>query len=147
MFELQNMAGLQRIPGAQMDFITLRTANTPGATRFLRQLFVEQRFVDRLYSLLPGQSESLDTVPLVMEFKPDQSFYCLKSLTTQRPNTQQFQSAKPMLLVRTERAETHSLAAVHFNPSNILQRARFEFARQPEPEEQEPTEEDQKDAT
>jgi hypothetical protein len=52
-----------------------------------------------------------------------------------------------MLLVRTERAETHSLAAVHFNPGNILQRTRFEFAQQPEPEAEEQTEEDQKDAT
>jgi len=146
-FELQNLARLQRIPTEQMNFIKLRTANTPGAGKFLRQLVVEQRFVSRLYSLLPAQSDALDKVPLVMEFKPDQSFYCLKSLSAQRPNIQQYEQAKPMLLVRTERVETHSLAAVHFNPNNILQRTRFEFARQPEPEEQEQTEEDQKDAT
>jgi hypothetical protein len=146
-FELQNLAGLQKIASEQMDFIAVQTANSPGASKFLNQLVIEQRFVNRLYSLIPAQSDTLTKVPLVMEFKPDQSFYCLKNLSIQRLDEQQFQSLKPMLLIRKDRVETHSLAAVHFNPKSILSRTRFEFAEQPEPETDAPAEEAQEDAT
>jgi len=146
-FEVQHLAGLQKIPTEQMDFIALQAANSPGAAKFLRQLFVEQRFVNRLYSLIPAQSDTLDKAPLVMEFRPDQSFYCLKRLSVQRVNQQQFEAAKPMLLVRTDRVETQSLAAVHFNPSNILERTRFRFAPKQEPEKEEQAAEEQRDAS
>ena len=112
-----------------------------------QSLLVEQRFINRLYSLIPAQGNTLEKAPLVMEFKPDQSFYCLKSVTVQRVNQQQFEQAKPMLLVRTDRVETQSLAAVHFNPSNILERTKFEFARKAEPETEDQTAEDKKDAS
>lgn len=146
-FEVQHLAGLQKIPSEQMDFIAMQAANSPGAARFLRQLFVEQRFINRLYALIPDQSDVLDKAPLVLEFKPDQSFYCLKSLSIQRVNQQQFEQAKPMLLVRTDRVETQSLAAVHFNPSNILERTKFEFAEKREPETEKQTAENQEDAS
>jgi len=146
-FEVQNLAGLQKIPSEQMDFIATQAANSPGAMKFLLQLATEQRLVNRLYSLIPAQSETLEKAPLVMEFKPDQSFYCLKSLSIQRVDQQQFQSMKPTLLLRKEHVETQSLAAVHFNPANILKRTRFEPIREDEPAADDQTEESPKDAT
>ena len=139
-FEVDQLAGLQKIPAEQLEMLTEQVANSPGAMAFLRQLLTEQRFISRLYSLIPAQSDSLDKAPLVMEFKPDQSFYCLKSLSIRRLNQQQFQEMKPALLERKNRIETQSLAAVHFNPSNILTRTKFE-AIQDEEEAAEPSEE------
>ena len=146
-FEVQNLAGLQKIPTEQMDFIGTQAANSPGAMKFLLQLATEQRFVNRLYSLIPAQSDSATQVPLVMEFKPDQSFYCLKSLSIKRLDQQQFQSMKPNMLLRKEHVATQSLAAVHFNPGNILKRTRFEAIREAEPETDSQADESPKDAT
>ena len=146
-FELENMAGLQKLPSEQLDFITMQASNSPGAARFLLQLTTEQRFVSRLYSLIPAQSDSLVQVPMVMEFKPDQSYYCLKSLSVDRLDQGRFQSLKPTLLLRTEHVNTQSLAAVHFNPANILERTKFEAIQESEPETDEQTDGSEKEAT
>jgi len=146
-FEVQHLAGLQKIPSDQMDLIAMQAANSPGAAQYVRQLATEQRFVSRLYSLIPAQSETLAKAPLVLEFKPDQSFYCLKSLSIRRLNEQQFQSIKPALLERKDRVEAQSLAAVHFNPGNIVKRTQFEAVQQDESETDEAAEPNQEDAT
>lgn len=146
-FEVQHLAGLQKIPSDQMDLIAMQATNSPGAAQYVRQLATEQRFVNRLYSLIPAQSDALAKVPLVMEFKPNQSFYCLKSLSIRRLNEQQFQSIKPALLERKDRVEMQSLAAVHFNPGNILKRTKFESIQQDESETDETAETTQEDAT
>lgn len=146
-FELQDLAGLQKIPSEQMDFIATQAANSPGASMFLNQLTTEQRLVSRLYSLIPPGNDTATKVPLVMEFKPEQSCYCLKSLSIERVNQQQFQSMKPTLLLRTEHVTAQSLSAVHFNPTNILKRTRFEAVEQDEAESDAEPNESAKDAT
>jgi hypothetical protein len=129
-FELQYLTGLQRIPAGQLQAITTQAASNPAAPEYLRRLGIERRFMDRLYSLIPPDKDEATEVPLVMEFKPDQSFYCLRSLSIRRLNQEQFDSIRPMLLSREEHAEAQSLAAVHLNPDNILKRMDFQFAEQ-----------------
>jgi len=129
-FEVQYLTGLRRISAEQLQVIATQAASNPAAPEYLRRLGIERRFMDRLYALLPADKDTLTEVPLVMEFKPDQSFYCLRSLSIQRLNQQQFQSLRPMLLGREEHAESQSLAVVHFNPENILKRMDFRYAKQ-----------------
>lgn len=129
-FELQYLTGLQRFSAEQLQVIATQAAANPAAPEYLRQLKIERRFVDRLHSLIPPDNDELADVPLVMEFKPDQSYYCLRSLSIQRVNQEQFESIRPMLLSREEHAESQSLATVHLNPDNILKRMDFRFAEQ-----------------
>jgi hypothetical protein len=135
-FELQNLPlpRMRRIANAQMEVFTAQAANIPGIDSNLRQAAIHQRFANRLYSLIPADSDSVADVPLVMEFKPDLSFYCFKSISIRRIDQQRFQSIKPSLLMQQDNAESQSLAVVHFNPANILKRMNFTFVKQPEPE-------------
>ena len=126
-FALRTLAGLQHIPSEQMEFIAMQAANSPGAGTYVRELVKEQLLVERLGELIPDQSDELGKVPMVVEFKPDQSFYCLKSLSIRRLNAQQFQSIRPTLLNRKAQIDAQSLAAIHFNPSNIVKRTKFEI--------------------
>ncbi len=143
-FEVDHMAGLQKIPAQQMEMLTAQVANSPGATAFLRQLKTEQRLISRLYSLIPAQSDTLDKVPLVLEFKPDHSFYCLKDLSIRRLNQKQFEEMKPALLERENHVQSQSLAAVHFNPQNILTRTKYRPAQENEAQDDEETPAQQK---
>lgn len=129
-FEVQYLTGLRRISAGQLEVIATQAASNPAAPEYLRRLAIERRFMDRLHALLPADKDTLTEAPLVMEFKPDQSFYCLRSLSIQRLNQQQFQSLRPMLLSRQEHVESQSLAVVHFSPENILKRMDFRFAEQ-----------------
>jgi hypothetical protein len=132
-FEVQYLNGLRRIATEQLQVIAIQAAGNPAAPEYIRRLGIERRFMDRLYSLIPADKDSLAEAPMLMEFKPDQSYYCLRSLSIQRLDQQQFQNLRPMLLSREERAESQSLSVVHFNPENILERMDFRYAEQLSP--------------
>ena len=140
-FEVQYLTGLRRISAEQLQVIAIQAAGNPAASEYIRRLGVERRFMDRLYSLIPADKDSVTEVPLVMEFKPDQSYYCLRSLSIQRLNELEFQSLRPMLLSREEHAESQSLSVVHFNPENILKRMAFRYAEEISPVEEGESEE------
>ncbi|MHC4076739.1 MAG: hypothetical protein ACYSRZ_10090, partial [Planctomycetota bacterium] len=82
-FKLQNLAGMRRVSKAALQTMAAQSAGNPTAPLFLSGRRKQQRFVEKLYSLVPQDSNSVDTVPLLMEFKPDMSFYCIKNLSVQ----------------------------------------------------------------
>jgi len=80
------------------------------------------------YSLVPADANSLDTVPYIMEFKPDMNVYVIKSLSVNRIYKEQYQSLKGARAYREEIIQSQNLAPVHFNPDNILKRMNFKWA-------------------
>ncbi len=132
-FEVQYLTGLRRIPAEQIQVIATQLGGNPAAQQYLRRLGIQRRFLDRLYSLIPGDKDAVTEVPLVMEFKPEQGYYCLRTLTIDRMNQAQFQSVRPALLSREEHTETQSLSIVHLDPENILKRMDFRYAEQVTP--------------
>jgi hypothetical protein len=94
----------------------------------------QQRFVEKLYSLVPQDSNSVDSFPLLMEFKPDMSFYCIKNLSVKRISLQEYEKIKAMRLQAENYVQSESMVAVHFNPENILKRMNFKPAKTEESE-------------
>lgn len=129
-FEVQYLTGLRRISAEQLQAIATQAAGNPAAPEYLRRLRIERRFMDQLDALIGPEKDELTEAPLIVEFKPDQSYYCLRTLSVQRMTQPQFESIRPMLLSREEHAEAQSMAAVHLNPDNILKRMDFRFAEQ-----------------
>jgi hypothetical protein len=127
-FKLQNLTGLRRISKATLQTLTVQTAGNPAAQFFLNQRKNHRRFVEQLYSLIPQDSNTVDTVPLVIEFKPDMSFYCIKNISVKRITLQEYEQTKAMQIQREDYTQSESLAAVYFNPENILKRMSFKPA-------------------
>ncbi len=127
-FKLQNLTGLRRISKATLQTLTVQTAGNPAAQFFLNQRKNHRRFVEQLYSLIPQDSNTVDTVPLVIEFKPDMSFYCIKNISVNRVTLQEYERTKAMQIQREDYTQSESLAAVYFNPENILKRMSFRAA-------------------
>lgn len=126
-FSLDQLVGVQRISSEQLTAIEAQAANNPAAAAFVERLANERRFVDRLFALVPPDSNSLPEAPVVLEFPPDQSVYCLKSVSIQRLTQDRFRQMKGMLLRREQYTASQNLAMVHFTPENILERMQFEF--------------------
>ena len=124
-FKLQNLTGLRRISKATLQTLTVQTAGNPAAQFFLNQRKNHRRFVEQLYSLIPQDSNTVDTVPLVIEFEPDMSFYCIKNISVKRITLQEYEKTKAMQIQREDYTQSESLAAVYFNPENILKRMSF----------------------
>jgi len=140
-FKLQNLAGMRRISKATIQTLAAHSAGNPAAPLFLNGRKKQQRFIEKLYSLVPQDRNSVDTVPLLMEFKPDMSFYCIKNLSVQRISLEEYEKIKTMRLQREDYIQSESMVAVHFNPENILKRMNFKPANTEESEDANKSEE------
>lgn len=124
-FKLQNPTGMRRISKATLQTLSAQTAGNPAAQSFLNGRKNQRRFVEQLYSLIPQDSNTVDSVPLIIEFKPDMSFYCIKNISVKRVTLEEYEKTKSMQIQREDYTQSESLAAVYFNPENILKRMSF----------------------
>ena len=53
--------------------------------------------------------------------------YVFKDISIKRMWKEQYEQMKTMSIFRQENAQSQSLAAVHFNPANVLKRVNFEL--------------------
>jgi len=110
----------------------LQGQGDPMASFYLSESKVNQQFVDQLYSLVPQDNDTAGTLPLVMEFKPDLSFYVIKNISVKRLFKEDFDKMKATRLFREDYIQSQSLAVIHFNPENILKRMNFKAAESEE---------------
>jgi hypothetical protein len=124
-FELQSRSSLRRISASVLQTLAVQNAGSPMADLRANDLEKETQFRNHLYSLVPPDSNAPPTLPLVTEFKPDMSFYCLKNLSVNRLWEQDYEKIKARRLFKEDYSQAQSLAAVHFSPENILKRMNF----------------------
>ncbi|RPJ39746.1 MAG: hypothetical protein EHM35_01565 [Planctomycetaceae bacterium] len=128
-FKLDNLNGLQRISNAQLQVVATQTLGNPAAAMIANETQTEKQLIDRFYSLVPANADSAANLPQILEFKPSQSFYAVKSVSVKWLNQQQYDSMKGVLLQQEDFIQTQNLAVVHFNPANILKRLNYRPAR------------------
>lgn len=124
-FRLQNLSSLARTPREVIDTLAFQCAGDPATQFTVDNAERQARFTNQLYSLIPQDSNTVDTVPFVMEFKPDMSWYCVKNISVRRLRQDQYERIKAMEVYKREFVQSHSLAAIHFNPDNIFKRMNF----------------------
>ena len=129
-FRLQSFTDLQRIPGTALKTIAVQNKGDPAATLLLNERRRESILRDRIYALVPQDSNTPDTLPLVLELKPSMSYYCLKNVSVKRFYREDYQRIKAMRVYREDFVRSQSLAPVHFNPENILKRMDFRLLDQ-----------------
>lgn len=124
-FMLEALTDLRRLSTGSIESLDIQTKGNPMAQIMTAGIRRDRNLIDRLYSLIPADSNSLETVPFILEFKPDMSFYCLKSLSVKRLSREEYERIKSQKARSQEFAQSQSMAAVHFNPENILKRMSF----------------------
>jgi len=136
-FTLENLTGLRRLSGEVLRTLAVQGSGSPVADIIVNERKKQAEFVAQLYSLVPPDSNTPAKLPVIMEFKPDMSFYCLKNLTVNRLYQEDFEKIKARRLFREDYAQAQSLVAVHFNPENILKRMNFRRVSEDENEDRE----------
>jgi len=124
-FRLQKLTNLQRLSSAMLATLNIQSVGDPKAQFVAIDGIKQARFVEQLYSLVPQDSNTVDTVPLIMEFKPIMSFYIIKDISINRFDQMEYERVKVPRLYREDYIQAQSMAAVHFNPENILKRMNF----------------------
>lgn len=129
-FKLESLIGMQRIPNGRLGMMALHNSGNPVSSLLRREAEARKQFVDLLYSLVPNESDSADEVPLIVEFKPNMSYYIIRSISIQRLDQQEYEKIKATQLSHEDHIQSQSLAAVYFNPENILKRMKFRQVEQ-----------------
>jgi len=126
-FKLQKLENLQRIPTTSLGTLAAQTSGNPAAHLLLDIAKKEALLIEQFYSLIPPDSNSIENLPLIVELKPDMSYYCIKNISVKRLYQQEYQRIKAMHLYNRSLVQSQSLAPVHFNPENIVKRTNFRF--------------------
>jgi len=129
-FKLQTAEKLKRISPSELNAIEARSLGNPQAQLHLATFRKNACFADMLYNLVPADANSLENVPVVVEFKPQMGCYCLKKLLINRFTQDDFEKVKASALYQQDIIASQSIAAVHLNPENILDRMNFRAVRQ-----------------
>lgn len=140
-FQLENLTGLRMISKARLEALAAQSEGNPAAQYFANERSRSSLLVKELYSLLPADSNSVKNTPLIMEFKPDMGFYCIKNLTIKRIWKEDYDKIKAQRLYTEDSLQSQSLSVVHFNPENILKRMDLKLV-ETEEESKEPAEPD-----
>ena len=135
--KLESSTNLKRVSREAIERLALQSQGNPGSTWFVNEAQkwlsvdeakVQRQFINRLYSLVPQDSNSVVDLPEPLEFKPDMSYYCIKEIRIRRVMREEYEQLKPLKVYSEEHIQSQSLAAVHFNPENILKRLGFRWA-------------------
>lgn len=138
-FEMTDWRGLKRYSDEYMETLSFRSKSDFAARRLMDQSIREARIIERLYSLIPADSNQPAELPLVVKMEPDMSYYLVKELSVSRIYSDEYLGSKPMWAYGLESIEGQNLIAVHFQPDNILKRMNFRPKKETEAK-QEPVE-------
>jgi len=128
-FRLENRRGIQRTSKETLETLAVQAEGSPAATSYLTENRKNRMFADTFYSLVPEDSNDAPKVPVVIEFKPDMSYYAVRTISVNRLWKEDFEKTKAMRLYREDHIQSQSLAPVHFNPENILKRTNFKLVK------------------
>ena len=132
-FVLQEPTTLGQIPRQQIHTWEIQYEGNPLRQLLVNEFKIQAEFVNRLYSLVPEDTNSLETVPFILKFEPHLSCYCLKKLSVKRLYQDEYESIKALQIFKEDLTQSQTLAVIHFNPENILKRMNFRLAKEPEP--------------
>lgn len=127
-FKMESMKERRRISDEVLDILAVQSRDNPAAQFMVAEAKKNSLLMNQLYSLVPQDANTIGEVPVIMEFKPDMSYYCIKNLSIKRLTQQDYEKIKGWQVYEESTAESQSMAAVHFNPENIIKRMNFRMA-------------------
>jgi hypothetical protein len=124
-FSLRNNTGMRRLSPITLQALAVQSRGQPTMTLRLPDIERNNLFANKLYNLVPADSNTVENLPVVMEFKPDFQYLVIKDISIKRLWKERYEEMKTAKIFGLEHVETQSLAAVFFNPANILKRVNF----------------------
>jgi len=131
-FEIRKLTGVQRLSKDSIESLAERVKGFAGSRLTVDRAVVESIVIDKLFSLVPADSNSPKDLPLTVAFKPYLSYYCIKSMNLNHIDLDQYYQSKSELVYNRGVLEFQNLAAVHFKPGNILKRMNFRVVKKNE---------------
>lgn len=126
--KLTNLPRLQRMSAAKKLVLSIEDQGIPDSESLINRSNKDNLFINQLYSLVPADANMLKISPVVMEFKPDMSYYVIKNIFITRIDEGQFEMTKSIATYMDEVIASQSAAIIHFDPNHIYKRTGFRWA-------------------
>ena len=135
-FKLEELYALTRFTNETILTIA-HNENSPAVEGIKNMLNKESQFLNLIFSKAPQESSVQDGnepefKPVLVEFKPDLSYYVFKDISLRNLWKENYERMKSSMAYSQDLSESQSLVIEHFNPSNILERMDFRFAKESE---------------
>jgi hypothetical protein len=127
-FKLETKKALPKISGEMVDTMIAQYQGNPRVIYIAADMQASRQMAEKLYSLIPADANTVK-LDSPIEFKPYQSYYCVKNLSVKRKWKEDFEREKAIQLYKQEISRSQSLAFVHLNPANILKRTNFQTVK------------------
>ncbi len=121
-FSIISLSDIKKASPEYLNALNFRGQSEPLARLLKKQTLKENKFIEQLYSLIPASSNSPAELPVIIEVKPYMSYYLIKDLSINRLYNEQFQNQKSAFAYEADAIEMQNLAAVFFQPENIVKR-------------------------
>lgn len=125
-FTIRDFVGMRKIKSLELGVMAAHEEGNPLSRYILNMTRSNNLLIDVLASVVPERAQTLETEPLVLEFKPDLTYYCLKSLAIKHVDKQEYEKTRALRIFRQNLVRSQSMAVVHFNPQNIITRTNFQ---------------------
>ncbi len=129
-FELQSAGRMRRVSEETLAMQRIRLQGNPASRTLLRKVKIDAMLKEKLYGLVPDDSTTLPEPGMLLEFKPDMSCYCVKSMTVDRLYQEEFDKLKAASAIRPDFIDSQAFATVHYSPENIVKRMNFSTIKQ-----------------
>ena len=126
MFTIQPMQGLKRISEQEVRMMRLRSLHDPVQSMYVNRYAHQKDFIDRLYSMLEPEKTAATDMPKLMEFKPNMSYYVIKSMSRNAVDANSLEE-KGRLALMHDYVNGQSLGFEYFMADNIIRRTGFEW--------------------
>jgi len=129
-FKLESFPNLMRTSMEALNTIALQSQGAAAAQQLINEQKKQGQLIGKLHSLVPQDANTVDDKPVIMEFKPTMSYYCIKDISLKRINQQDYVKIRAVRAYKEYIVQSQSMTAVHFNPENILKRLNFKPAKE-----------------
>ncbi len=90
----------------------------------------DKMILDTLFSFVPAEQATATELPVNVEIRPDHSYFCIRSLSIDRVDRNEYDRTKTLVAYQYNRLEGQNLSIVHFKPENILERMNFRMIKE-----------------
>ncbi len=129
-FRLESANELHRNSKLQTEILKARNVGNPMKDFLINSERKKGLLAEHFYSLVPKDSNTVNNLPMILESKPEMSFYCLKNILVKRVRRDEYESIKATRIYTEDIIQCQNLAPVHLNPENILKRMNFSSVEQ-----------------
>jgi len=129
-FKMQSRSNRQRIPEIAITQMAILHQGDPLGDIILDRTKMEKVLLDKIYALATADANNPEVLNSILEFKPALSYYCIENLVVHPLYRESFEIGKAMEIARDDYDNSQVLAAVLYNPEDIMKRMNFKLTRE-----------------